>query len=289
MQYLCPTPLRLAVGPRQRRDVQVHGWRTAKATAIGTSHLRDGIVCQDSAECVVLREDDQQEVLVAVVSDGAGSASRSDAGSRIACELLVADVRELVRSRRPLCVLGEQFARDWVQRLGVEISLRAEAEGVLPREFACTVIAAVADDTQAVFFQIGDGACVYALEDADDFLVATWPQEGEYANLTWFASEPGAADRVDFLRVNARISRIALFSDGLQRVALSFAERTPHAPFFRPLFRRLETCGEADLDYLSTALKDFLSSQQVNSRTDDDKSLVLASRALTPVTDPPAE
>ena len=59
-------------------------WRTAYASVIGTSHTKTGSPCQDAGGCTVVKAVDGAEVLVAAVSDGAGTASRSEAGSALA-------------------------------------------------------------------------------------------------------------------------------------------------------------------------------------------------------------
>ncbi|MGL4552961.1 MAG: PP2C family serine/threonine-protein phosphatase, partial [Gemmataceae bacterium] len=63
--------------------------------------------------------------------------------------------------------------------------------------------------------------------------------------------------------------------DGLQGLALHYATRTAHGPFFAPLFRALRG---ADPEELGDPMRAFLESPRVNGRTDDDKTLILAAR-----------
>ena len=70
------------------------------------------------------------------------------------------------------------------------------------------------------------------------------------------------------------VSELAVFTDGLQRLALDFTTRQPYGAFFRPFFERLRT--EPEPETLLEPLREFLDSPRVNDRTDDDKTLVLA-------------
>src|SRR5260221_13162460 len=58
-------------------------WTWASARATGTSHLKAGKGCDDSAACLESVQGNRS-ILVSVVSDGAGSARYSSTGSRIA-------------------------------------------------------------------------------------------------------------------------------------------------------------------------------------------------------------
>ena len=71
---------------------------------------------------------------------------------------------------------------------------------------------------------------------------------------------------------------MALLTDGLQGLALRFASREAHGPFFEPMFARLRREARRGLDGLHGELARFLDSPAVNQRTDDDKTLVLATR-----------
>ena len=69
-------------------------WRTAYASVIGTCHTKTGSPCQDAGGCVVIAAHDDSEVLVAAVSDGAGTADRSEAASTLAVNRFLHDFAE---------------------------------------------------------------------------------------------------------------------------------------------------------------------------------------------------
>jgi hypothetical protein len=151
----------------------------------------------------------------------------------------------------------------------------------------------VVGEAGAAFVQLGDGAIVVAdADDADAYCWVFWPQRGEYENVTWFATDPAAAARLDHAFVPRRVDEVALFTDGLQRLALHYASRTAHAPFFRPMFAPVRRAAPGCAEGMAGALAAVLASPTVNERTDDDKTLVLATRrgAGEPMADrPPSE
>jgi hypothetical protein len=109
------------------------------------------------------------------------------------------------------------------------------------------------------------------------YVPALWPQSGEYANCTFFLTDADAATRVQAKRAR-RVDELALLTDGLQGLALHFASRAAHGPFFAPMFARLRGVSATRPRSLAGELHAFLDSPAVNQRTDDDKTLVLATR-----------
>jgi hypothetical protein len=106
-----------------------------------------------------------------------------------------------------------------------------------------------------------------------------WPQRGEYANTTFFLTDDDAIERFQVEALPGAISDIALMSDGLEPLALYYASKTVHEPFFNGMFRPLlQSDGIKEISHLSESLQQFLSSDQVGSRTDDDVSIILATR-----------
>ena len=59
-------------------------------------------------------------------------------------------------------------------------------------------------------------------------------------------------------------------------LCLNFVDKTVHAPFFVPLFESLRNV--TDPKDLNEPMRLFLESAEVVARTDDDKTLILATR-----------
>jgi hypothetical protein len=141
--------------------------------------------------------------------------------------------------------------------------------------------AAVGHD-RAAFFQIGDGAIVVSnRSEPDDYGWVFWPQHGEFANQTNFITQGNALGLLDFELEERCIDEIAMFTDGIERLVLDLRGKTAHAPFFRTLFTWLANTEEAAVNEeinTSEIIRRYLSSKQLNDRTDDDKTLILASR-----------
>ena len=254
-------------------------WRYAAASALGTSHARLGLPCQDASACRVLTGAKGEAVLVAAASDGAGSALRAEVGARLACDLVVDEVATLLETGGDLRRITREFLESWLLRFQNEVAARAEAEELAPRDFACTLLAAVVGADCAVFFQIGDGTIVVSTADeGDSYNWIFWPANGEYANTTFFATDPEAASHLSWDLMERRVEELALLTDGLQQLALHFQTRTAHAPFFRPLLAAVRNAGPIEAAALSEKLAGYLDSPAVNERTDDDKTLILATR-----------
>ena len=254
-------------------------WRYAFASVIGASHTKSGLPCQDASDCQILMAPSGEAVLVAVVSDGAGSADRSHIGSRLACALFMGEMATLFESGGVVADVTEGFCKLWLTRFQHEIASRAEAEGVSPRAFACTFLAAVVGDSRSAFCQIGDGAIVNQPQDSPgEYCYMFWPEKGEYENQTYFATDPLAASHLQHDAPPYRINEVALFSDGLERLALHMESQTAYAPFFQPMFAPLYKAADGHSQELSVALNQFLSSKRIQDQTDDDTSLVLATR-----------
>ncbi|HEY4640972.1 MAG TPA: PP2C family serine/threonine-protein phosphatase [Thermoanaerobaculia bacterium] len=251
-------------------------WRWLNASVAGTSHASSGTPCQD--DCLIdLASGAAGEVLIAIASDGAGSAAHAEEGSALACETLYAAAAEWLEGGVPDNVTRE-VAEAWIHRLRTAIESRAREHSATMRDFACTLVAAILCERAAVFLQIGDGAIVVATGDVHE--VVFWPDSGEYANMTFFTTDEDWQKHVHFEVRAAAFDDVALMTDGLQRLALHYDTHTPHAPFFASMFGALQSSAAGFDGDLEPALVAFLHSDAVNERTDDDKTLVLATRRL---------
>jgi hypothetical protein len=157
----------------------------------------------------------------------------------------------------------------------------AEANDHKARDYSCTLLAAIIGPGHAAFVQIGDGAIVVSHGDEDGWSYVFWPQHGEFANTTNFIQSDGLENVIAFELAPRCIHQFAIFSDGIENLVLHQASRSVHQSFFHSMIQPVRNAGTTGLDEaLSQALRRYLGSSAICERTDDDKTLVLASRAL---------
>lgn len=252
-------------------------WRFVGASVPGTSHLSQGIPCQD---CHVVNCDvfGGNAVLWAVVTDGAGSAKFSEFGSQVVCNQLDGRIRRwLAAFNGNLSHLDDLTVTKWITRLRYQLLCEAIIDRVSLREYACTLAGIIASADRAICFQIGDSSIITRRE-LTDYQAVFWPETGEYANATYFITDDNFQQHLEVHIIEPAPYEVALFSDGIQRLALRFASKSVHAPFFTPMFDRLSQEIPGYSKPLASGLRTFLASDKVNQRTDDDKTLVLATR-----------
>ena len=242
-------------------------WSAVSASVVGTSHNAMGAPCQDA--CHVLRMlSGDEEVLLAAVADGAGSASHSQIGSSAAVQHLLKVVSQ---SGVKVADISQQQVSGWYQEVLEHLRTVADRESLPIGELACTLLLAAVWKNGVVLGQIGDGAWV--LEKDGALVAGTWPETGEYANVTFFLTTQGALDHLQFQRFEGNISGVAGFTDGIQMLALDFGKRMPGGRFFNAMFASLR--ASKDETELIAPLQQLLASEVICSRTDDDKTLVL--------------
>jgi hypothetical protein len=250
-------------------------WAWAGARVAGTSHLKHGLPCQDSFACRVWRQGDKPSVLIAALADGAGSAERAEVGSALACSLFV----EIVCERFETGAAADSFEAAMRYALAESrraLELKAGHDGRDVADYASTFLAAILSPEGGVVGQIGDGAAVVG-EGQGSWRPVHWPDHGEYANTTNFLTQPDALDLFRLAVLERPARRIALFSDGLERLVLDFRDHSAHGPFFDSIFARMCQGGEAGhLVDVSHEFEALLASDRVSARTDDDKSLLCA-------------
>jgi hypothetical protein len=246
-------------------------WRHIGNSVVGAAHADEGGECQDHCLVRELTSGDES-VLVACVADGAGSSKFGAEGSGMACEAIVECAAAYLESHGSFDALEAGDVIRWCNSIRERIEVAATARDSTPRDFATTACVSILSPTRAVFFQVGDGAMIVRRNGVCG--VVFWPQSGEYANMTNFLTDETFADRLEFVSLPVQIDNVALFTDGIERLALTFESQTPHPPFFEPLFDALRSVVETD--GLSQDMRQFLQSQSVRERSDDDKTLVLA-------------
>ena len=266
-------------------------WSWIAASSTGTSHLKHNLPLQDAhAYAVVPVNSDSQtfdaEWFVAVTCDGAGSASHGRQGAIITCRTLRQAARRHLAASTPntsslqeprlaaSALPSAETVRTWADEARQRIRAAAQRRGLSARDFACTLVLALSNGQETLVAHIGDGGIVARLADGGAWQALSWPDHGEYASTTRFVTDkPPTPLRTNITR--QPIDALALFSDGIERMVLDMATQTPFARFFSTMAAPLpKEPGKAHT--LSGQLKAYLDSEAVNSRTDDDKTLVMA-------------
>ena len=218
------------------------------------------------------------------MSDGAGSASQSKFGSftavihavNAAAEELAHDatLEEALKS-------GLEAAITAVHRMADRDQLHDVSS------YHATLVLAAWTPQGVAAIQVGDGAAIVTTPDGPKML--TIPQQGEYANETYFITMPQASD-IAFFNQTESADGLAIFTDGLQSQSVDFAHKRPYAEFITGAINAATPEGvqpTADIRSNSWSpnptasdllLQDWLCSQQVAQHNIDDTTLIVASR-----------
>lgn len=214
------------------------------------------------------------EMLVCCASDGAGSAKQAAYASTYIAKRGV----ELLSN---MCLEGnisEAALYGIAETIYCELKNEANQSGEPIEEYAATMLACVLTPDRSAFMQIGDGAIVRKSE-AGTYQVVWWPHSGEYHNTTAFLIDDENMANLHVMVSGESTHEVSILTDGLQMLALSTDTRNAHAPFFEALFVPLRQANdEHKLSILGLKLGVWLNSESINSRTDDDKTLFLATR-----------
>lgn len=254
-------------------------WSYICSSVIGSKHSEVGLPCQDASDCKLVRQEDAGEILIAVVSDGAGSAQYAQAGSATACASFIYQIRGSLDETGNLSFLTVDFVKEWIITLQSEIKRIAAQNESSAREYACTFVAAIIGNEQSVFAQIGDGGIVILeTETNDTYQTVFWPQQGEFAGQTNFLTDKNATAKLMFKRISQNTQEVAVFTDGMQSLVLNEENQTAHSPFFRPIFAALRKAEAGCAVALQNGMGEYLWSPRVTERTDDDKTLIFATK-----------
>jgi len=251
-------------------------WRHSGLSVTGSGHAKTATPCQDVHAIL-----DTGCLLVLAVADGAGSARYAE----LAAVQATKQALDWFQSGRPLpadAPAWEAELRGLLGSLRDGLAAAADRLGCPARDLACTFLLALVTADALIGVQVGDGAIVYRPppgESAADLALLIVPQRGEYLNETVFLISDTCLQDARFAYRASAPADLALFSDGLQMLALDMSVQppAPHAPFFDPFFNFVR--GQPDPARRADQLRVFLESERVCARTDDDKTLVIAVRA----------
>ena len=231
--------------------------------------MKSNLPCQDAHGVNVIKDD----FFIVAVADGLGSAPRSDIGAKLAVNAAVSGVVAAIEENPP------EDEEDWVEivRKGFRAARSKLEEQTLTnnlmlRDYSTTLILSILTNDWLATGHIGDGANVALMENGNISTVSP-PQRGEFVNQTFPITLPNALEIAYYSAMQIEVNALAIFSDGLQNLSIRNVENKPHYPFFAPLFKQLSDINDSVA--ASKSLAEFLASDRVCSKTDDDKTLIL--------------
>ena len=252
-------------------------WKACGASVLGSHHRAEGIPCQD-AHAIRSGADG---ALGLAVADGAGSARLSHLGSALLSDC-VADALVAVPEASLAAIPGivesavaglrEALITD---RPGADSMPCGDPEPEL-RDYAATLVACLVRAEGGLFLQIGDGAAM-ALDSANSAAsVISLPENGEYANETFFFTMPSWKDHFRSMVFSPDLDVILLMSDGVTPLALA-KDGSAYRPFVDPVHAHL---SGTDRESGDRAIASTLGSEGVDRVTGDDRTLVWAARVI---------
>ena len=134
-------------------------WKGACAESIGPLHIKQKLPMQDSHSLFL-----SKKCFVAAVSDGLGSKSHSDFGSRIACRLFV-------KLARVYFSKYEKSLEDFIALFCV-------------RDCSATFLGAIYYQKNLYLFQLGDGMISCIFNDEAKNVVMSDPKDESFSNMT---------------------------------------------------------------------------------------------------------
>ena len=243
-------------------------WRAVGAAVRGAAHVADGTPCQDAFAIEHARP-----WLVAAVCDGAGSSLRADLGATAGARAVVERLRMSCQAASPPPdrPYWEREARRAVR--AARSAIGEAVGGETPDGLATahtTLVAVVAHAGGGAFLHVGDGLAAAITASGT---VTSAPENGAYANETFFLTEPDWEAHLRVTLFAGPVESLWLLSDGAAALATDAAGRLLPG-FTEPVAAYLQAATPDDAE---AALRDTLASPASAHLTNDDKTLVWAS------------
>lgn len=250
-------------------------WKSIARSSMGTTHKQQQKPCQDYGCCTICHN-----VILGAVADGAGSATFSDIGAKLAVETALNELLQLreytLYLHCPPKPVPDEQARIIFANTLMEVVAALEKEALSGSysidDLACTLLVFIATPNWISAMQIGDGFIVVHPEE-EEYQLLFPPDKGEFINETTFVTSVNALNDMQVCVKPGKQRFICASTDGLERVAIQMNNWTPFSPFFKPLEEYL--CETTNPEKEDEYFRNFLESDRLNAHTNDGKTLLL--------------
>lgn len=272
-------------------------WAIARASVKGQAHVESNLPCQD---CNGVSWNDKQAFGIAVVSDGAGSASNSQIGSELIVKSCLDNFHEGIKQLGLATFFAlpdeklQGFAVSNFQRVLEDLTKLSDAQGLPLKSLSATALVVVFSNDFLVCTHIGDGRAGYQGDDGD-WRALMEPFKGEHANQTIFVTSDIWHDTercIETVAIREKIRAFCLLTDGCENASfllnrynseLDVHEKLniPYDRFFNPNINALKALaaeGKTKSEINSLWEKFLENGNEALSNEQDDKTMILATR-----------
>lgn len=239
------------------------GPQIISASVQGALHRAKNIPCQDF--CKAVSRDGR---IIAVVSDGAGSAKYGRIGAKTVCDTLCEGLADSdIKSIREDVAASIEKARRKLLKHRLNGS---KSESGLA-DFSATLIGFFYCGGKGMFFHIGDGAGIaYKAGEYDDFIISG-PENGAYPCETFFYTMSEWRDCLRFLPAEG-VNRAVLMTDGVTGFVFGEDFYRIRRNFLLPVVEYLE--GRHSRSQTQNALRNTLNDGRAQRINPDDKTIL---------------
>jgi hypothetical protein len=237
----------------------------AYSKVIGRSHQASGDVCQDAVEVVSIGD-----FYTLALSDGAGSAARSDEGSNA---LVSALTEYFSKNKEIYSSFSLENIQEHVCLVISQVRTKLIAKGEL-NLFHATLVFMVGNQSLVHVFHLGDGAGLVGerISKNEILLHRSDPHNGEFSNETYFFTEDSWQTHLRSFSVKNPEFCIVC-SDGVDPFLWDSAKGT-RVGFLKPLLNNVLSAA-GDIELANKALLSIISDPRADQVTSDDKSLAV--------------
>lgn len=239
----------------------------------GYAHKKNNIPNQDTFSYLI---NEKYNIFIAIVSDGAGSATNAKLGSSFCCYNLNLALMDVAINFLENNISDQQYEENILLKVDNHVNFLNKLNEDI-KTFHHTMSAVIFSPNGGKVIQIGDSPIIVTNrlnEDKEDIpnlsksVVFNEEKQEGYANLTHFLTSENWRDSLKICDLPKTTTAIFLMSDGAGTV---FAPRgVLHAPAMLELLRRFNTYKKP----LNETLNEFLDMKEINSKTADDKTMI---------------
>lgn len=243
-------------------------WISAWCSKIGSSHILEGLPCQDSSKVEYIQDSD---FIISAISDGAGSCANSQIGSSFLVDRAIEKMATALKLNEWL----QNFDLDLNQEkwrseafilfteLKEELKIKAVELEFDFKSLSATLIIAFSNGKFIACANVGDGRAAFRNPESEWFPMVI-PTKGEEANQTLFITSDlwdinNESEYFGSFFYSNPITAFTLLSDGCERASFEilkynekedkyFDPNNPYKPFFEPNYSNLLKLKEANVD-----------------------------------------